>query len=312
MGAPSLRSRIVIPAAILVTAAYVKGRLDAHLADRAEEPAPIPVATPADPIGRAEAEAADALAVAEAQAAAAAAPVVERTPSFRAHAFRPQPFMRPPDGPPPAAPAVAEEPAAQEAVAAQSAAARSVFEMPAVEWPTFEAEWLAGPRPSVARASDAAERAVLAEWLVTPVPASARGERDAADALCEWTATIAPAAPARAAEAVATEPEPEAAPEPAAQAELVVESGRFSLGGWAAQSGHMALCGVTFRDRRGAPVNASAIRLVPEATTNVGEGGLVVLADAGFAPDAEGFTLLLAAVGPGSFAASGRFEVVEA
>ncbi len=49
-----------------------------------------------------------------------------------------------------------------------------------------------------------------------------------------------------------------------------------------------------------------------EATTNVATGGLVVLGDAGFAPDAEGFTILIAAEGPGSFAASGRYEVVAA
>ena len=38
--------------------------------------------------------------------------------------------------------------------------------------------------------------------------------------------------------------------------------------------------------------------------------GLVVLCDAGFAPDAEGFTLLVAASGPGPFAASGRYELI--
>ena len=31
-----------------------------------------------------------------------------------------------------------------------------------------------------------------------------------------------------------------------------------------------------------------------------------------FAPDVEGFTILLAAAGPGSFAATGRYEVVAA
>lgn len=283
MGAPSLRSRIVIPAAILVTAAYVKGRLDAHPPAEAEQRPPIPVATPGDPIRRGEAEAADALAVAQAQAAAAATPVVERpaptftrhAPAPTPHAFRPQVFRR-----------AVERPAA----AGPSAPA---FEMPVVEWSCFEPEWLAGPRVPATRPLDPAWRAVLTEWIASP-GAPAPRVRDAAEAavLCEWTAPVGPAA---------------------AAAELVVgEDGRFSLGGWAAQTGHMAFCGVTFRDRRGAPVEASAIRLVPEATSNVADGGLVVLADPGFAPDAEGFTLLLAAAGPGSFAASGRYEVLSA
>ncbi len=308
-----MRSRIVIPAAILVTAAYVKGRLDAHLPAEAEEPAPIPVVTPGDPIRRAEAEAADALAVAEAQTAAAAAPVVERTPpTFKPHAFRPHVFARP-----------AEEPVAEEPVAAE-APPRPVFEVPAVEWPSFEPEWLAGrrrpgdppARPGMARRAGRVDR-----HAGRPGPRA----RDAAEAaaLSEWSASVAPSVPAPeavepVAEAeIAPAPEPAIDPEPVAEAEpeaelVVDEDGRFSLGGWAAQAGHMAFCGVTFRDRRGAPVAASAIRLVPEATANVADGGLVVLADPGFAPDAEGFTLLVAAAGPGSFAASGRYEVVAA
>jgi hypothetical protein len=44
--------------------------------------------------------------------------------------------------------------------------------------------------------------------------------------------------------------------------------------------------------------------------SNVAGGGVVVLSDAGFAPDEDGFTVLVAAEGPGSFAASGRYEVI--
>jgi hypothetical protein len=99
-----------------------------------------------------------------------------------------------------------------------------------------------------------------------------------------------------------------AATEPAA----VVREGRFSLGGWATQSGHMALCGITFRDRHDRAPAPEQIRLVPDGLANVAEGGVVVLGDRGFAPDAEGFTLLVSAAGPGAFAATGRYEVLAA
>ncbi len=294
-----MRSRIVIPAAILVTAAYVKGRLDAHLPAEPAEPRPIPVATPGDPLDRARAEAADAIALAEAQVAAAGTPVAERpVPTFTPHPFRPQ-VVSPRPAPAPARPAPS-------------------FEVPAVEWPSFEPEWLAGPRERAAAPLDPAWSAVLAEWIAVPATPSPH-VRDAAEAaaLCEWSAHVAAPAPAAAEPQPQHEPAPELEaapePEPASEAEVVVEEdGRFSLGGWAAQSGHLAVCGVTFRDRRGAPVEAAAIRLVTEAAANVAEGGLVVLGDAGFAPDAEGFTLMLAAAAPGSFAASGRYEVVAA
>ena len=42
------------------------------------------------------------------------------------------------------------------------------------------------------------------------------------------------------------------------------------------------------------------MRLVPDVLQNVTASGLVVLGDAGFAPDAEGFTLLVAAAAPGA------------
>ena len=52
-----VRSRFVIPAALLVTVAYVKGRRDANLERRGERER-VPVAMPpVDPILRAQAEA---------------------------------------------------------------------------------------------------------------------------------------------------------------------------------------------------------------------------------------------------------------
>lgn len=216
----SLRTRLVIPAAILMTAAYVKGRLDAAPLAPRPQPALVVVPAPVDPARRAEAEAADAMAIAEAQIAASGT-LVEREAE-----------------------------------------------------PEVEESWL------------------LSEWMTAPAPAA-----DGAAAPAPGSASETPPA--------ATEP----ADEPTV--ELVIEAdGRFCLGGWSAQAGHMALCGVTFRDRRGGPLSADRIRLVPDASTNVAEGGLVVLSDAGFAPDAEGFTILLAAAGPGAFAAAGRYEVL--
>ncbi len=90
------------------------------------------------------------------------------------------------------------------------------------------------------------------------------------------------------------------------------EHGHFSLGGWAVQAGQMALVGVTFRARRGGPVAVGDIRIVAEGLVNIAGGGPTVLGDAGFAPDGEGFTLIVAASAPGAFAATGRYELAAA
>lgn len=91
-----------------------------------------------------------------------------------------------------------------------------------------------------------------------------------------------------------------------------IEEGRFALGGWAAAPGHSVVSAVTFRRRL--PVHAGADRIVLEidASDNVPEGGLVVLSDPGFAPDRDGFTLLLAAADPGPFSAAGSYRVLPA
>lgn len=102
---------------------------------------------------------------------------------------------------------------------------------------------------------------------------------------------------------------PPAAPPPPAGAAEVVETGRFSTGGWAAQVGDIAVCGVTFEARRPRPVHIAAIRLHIDGVSNA-TSGPIVLSDPGFAPDEEGFTLMMAAAGPGTFAAAGRYEVL--
>jgi len=104
-------------------------------------------------------------------------------------------------------------------------------------------------------------------------------------------------------------PPPAAAPVPQAADPSVLEEGRFSLGGWAAAPGHSVLAGVTFRRRLPYAVAAAAVELMVEAADNVAAHGLVVLADPGFAPDREGFTLLLAAASEGPFSAAGTYLV---
>ncbi len=93
--------------------------------------------------------------------------------------------------------------------------------------------------------------------------------------------------------------------------EVVVDSGPFAFGGWAPQSGATSVMGVTFAHRMEAAPAAARIRLEIRSARNVPEGGLVVLADAGFAPDQEGFALMLAAESAGSFLASGRWELLD-
>ena len=265
-----MRSRFVIPAAILVAAAYVKGRQDAQVV----APGPVSVPGPSDEsILRAQAEAADAweigldgaaeavaprLAQAETAAAVAFAPV-EEAPTEVAFApdldeqepdFEDEPF------------AVEDEPVLveDEPVAIDEAPAP-----PPVWIPDFDA--VPASAPTVFSPREPA-------WEPDPVT------------LAEWTGV------------------------PAGPAPQVEVSGRFALGGSAVQAGHMALCGVTFPARLAGEVAAGRVRLVPDALQNVSAGGLLVLADGGFAPDAEGFTILVAADGPGPFAASGRYELI--
>jgi hypothetical protein len=135
---------------------------------------------------------------------------------------------------------------------------------------------------------------------VPPAPERAPASPDLVLADCEVVAAAEPPV----AEAPVAAP---AAPEPPV---LTLDAaGRFSLEGWAALAGQMTVRGVSFPERLGREPAADEIRLIVDARANVADGGLVVLGDAGFAPDGEGFTLLLAAAAPGGFAASGRYEL---
>jgi hypothetical protein len=292
-----LRIRLVIPAALLVAAAYVKGRQDALVVAR--PPSPPACELSEDVRRRAEAEAADILDLtgervverAEAEVAAAAPPA------------SPPPALAPPEPDPwavPEFPFTAHRPAAghRRAAVAPVAPAAAEERAPAPDrgGPAEQA-----PPPPEAAGTDLA---FIAEWVTvpsaaSPAPAPAPTPDEPA-VLSEWATHVATARARRGAEA------PAAAPLDA----RIEASGRFSLGGWAAQAGHMAFCGITFRDRLDRVVEAADIRLVPDALANVADGGLLVLGDPGFAPDRDGFTLVVAAAGPGSFAATGRFELL--
>jgi hypothetical protein len=91
-----------------------------------------------------------------------------------------------------------------------------------------------------------------------------------------------------------------------------LDEGRFALGGWAASAGHSVVSAVTFRRRLSEDIGADRIVLEIDASENVPDGGLVVLADPGFAPDRDGFTLLLAAAAPGQFSVAGSYRVLPA
>lgn len=101
-------------------------------------------------------------------------------------------------------------------------------------------------------------------------------------------------------------PDPVAEPAPSGP---VLDTGRFELGGWAAAPGHSVVSAVTFTRRLDERPPASHVVLALESSENVPSAGLVVLADPGFAPDQEGFTLLLAAADPGPFSAAGTYRV---
>lgn len=321
-----MRTRLVIPAALLVAAAYIKGRTDAHEGDR-------PLSPPACELSddarlRAEAEAADAMELLGERPPVAPAPA--RVPADLAGVVRALVPVEPVPAVAPVTPAavIARAEAEVAAVASPPAPrAAGVFDpwvvpefpvaararrtrIPAPVAPPAPVV-AAPPAPEPAAAPDGSDLATVAEWSATPsgsrpapaparpAPAAASVADDPVETLGEWATHVV-------AGTLAATP----VDVPAGIEVVIDESGRFSLGGWAAQAGHMALCGVTFRDRRDGPVAAAAIRLVPDAAVNVADEGLVVLGDPGFAPDAEGFTLLVAAAGPGAFAASGRYEVV--
>ena len=98
-------------------------------------------------------------------------------------------------------------------------------------------------------------------------------------------------------------------------------SGRWALGGFAAQPGQHALGGVQFREELAeAPAGwalapaldagPGTLVLVIDGAINSDGEGVEVVTDPGFAPTPQGFTVRVAAKASGPFAASGTFHVL--
>jgi hypothetical protein len=169
------------------------------------------------------------------------------------------------------------------------------------------AEWVAvgtsAPDPP-SPVPDEIDLASVAEWSALPV--TSRVEPDLAT-LPEWSTLPVGAAELERSLALA-----EAAAvrtPPMSRIERTRAEGTFAVTGLALASGHLVFEGITFATRLSRPPRPERVRLTMSAEDNVAPGGLVVMADAGFGPDTEGFTLVLAAAEPGRFHARGRYEV---
>jgi hypothetical protein len=101
--------------------------------------------------------------------------------------------------------------------------------------------------------------------------------------------------------------EPE--PAPAAEPEDEARSGRFALGGFSQGPAQEALTAVAFRSPLADAPAADAIDLSIEGTINCDGSSAEVIAEEGFAPSREGFTVKVRAAGPGPFMVSGTFRV---
>ncbi len=85
--------------------------------------------------------------------------------------------------------------------------------------------------------------------------------------------------------------------------------GTFTLSGLAGAGGDLAFGAVVFARRLDSAPTAAGVTLTVDAAENVPNGGVAVMADGGFAPSAEGMTLVVAAGGPGRFVVRGRYAV---
>ena len=151
---------------------------------------------------------------------------------------------------------------------------------------------------------DDIDLAAMAEWSapVVTVPA----DPDLA-VLAEWSALPAGAAAVERSLALAEAAAVREAP--MSRIERTRSEGTFQITGLALASGHLVFEGITFTHRLHRPPRPESVRLVISSEENVAPGGLVVMADSGFGPGTEGFTLVLAAAAPGRFHARGRYEV---
>ncbi|MFN8109449.1 MAG: hypothetical protein U0Y82_06335 [Thermoleophilia bacterium] len=167
-------------------------------------------------------------------------------------------------------------------------------------------EWSAvgvsAPDP-VAPVSQEIELATMAEWSAPVLPVGA--DPDLA-AMSEWAGLPTGGVAAERSLALA---------ESAATTDVATgrimrtrAEGTFAISGLALASGHLVFEGITFPHRLSADPGADRVTLTVTDEDNVAPGGLVVMADSGFGPSDEGFTLVLAAAAPGRFHARGRYK----
>ena len=169
------------------------------------------------------------------------------------------------------------------------------------------------------RPADAAERSVPpdvpAEAASRDEPATSRGATDAPEAPAGPTTDGAAHAETQD-EAPAAEPVPmggfsrmdvEAAS--ASDAGTVMASGEFTISGTSHGPGQGTITAVTYRRPLDDAASSSDIRLEVNHAVNVAPQGLFVLGDEGFAPNGDGFVLMLLAAESGAFSARGTYRV---
>ncbi len=86
-------------------------------------------------------------------------------------------------------------------------------------------------------------------------------------------------------------------------------NGAFTLSGLAGAGGDLAFGPVVFARRLDEAPDPGSVTLTVDAAENVPDGGVAVMGDGGFAPSAEGMTLVIAANAPGRFVVRGRYVV---
>jgi len=167
----------------------------------------------------------------------------------------------------------------------------------------------------------------VARWAALPTAG-----RTAADPMASWsrlqpgTRIVREHVPAPVAAAPPAQVEAIPAPPAAAWWDVPVPDtdprrGRFALGGYAVEAGHVVVSGVSFRPGlEGGPVHwvvgpvvgavaPGTLVLEVDGALNCLPHDLAVLTDAGFEPTPEGFSLQLRAAAPGPFAASGTYTI---
>jgi hypothetical protein len=199
---------------------------------------------------------------------------------------------------------VFEEPVFEEPVFEEPVFEEPVFEEPVFEEPVFEEPVSEAPAVEIPSFDEPVFEPVAVATPDVQVEAEAapvvQVEEPAGEPVAWWD-----------------EEDPAVVAGPPAEA----SSGRWALGGFAAQPGQHALGGVQFREELAeAPAGwalapaldagPGTLVLVIDGAINSDGEGVEVVTDPGFAPTPQGFTVRVAAKASGPFAASGTFHVL--